>query len=91
MSGEYDDQLVWPFSFDIELLNWRNDEEHHKRTLSIVARHGFVKVTEIIFGASTGFENFISCVHSSLAYDPSENTEYLQEDCLQFRIKMNTE
>ena len=76
-------------SFDIELLNWRNDEEHHKRTLSIVARHGFVKVTEIIFGASTGFENFIS--HSSLAYDPSENTEYLQEDCLQFRIKMNTE
>ena len=91
MLGEYDDQLVWPFigKFDIELLNWRNDEEHHKMTLSIVAWQGFVKVTEGIFGKLLGFEDFIA--HSSLAYDPIRNTEYLQEDCLRFRVNVNTE
>ena len=91
LAGDYDDQLEWPFvgNFDFELLNWRNNKEHHKTTLSIDARHGFVKVTEGIFGKPWGFHDFIS--HSSLTYDPTRNTEYLQEDCLRFRVNMNTE
>ena len=91
MAGEYDDQLEWPFTgkFDIELLNWRSDKEHYKLTVSIVARYEFVKVTEGMFGKSWGFSDFIS--YSSLAYDPIMNTEYLQEDCLRFRINLNTE
>ena len=90
MAGEYDDQLKWPFvgNFDIELLNWRNDKEHYKRTLLIIPWHGVVKVTEGIFGKRCGLPDFIA--HSSLAYDPTSDTEYLQEDCLRFRVNMNT-
>ena len=87
MSGEYDDQLVYGLSLGSLILSCLTGET--TITLSIVARHDFVKVTERIFGASTGFENFIS--HSSLVYDASENTEYLQEDCLRFRINLNIE
>ena len=90
MAGEYDDQLEWPFvgKFDIELLNWRNDKNHRKKTLSIIARHGFMKVTEGMIGESRGLIKFVS--HSILAYDYLQNTEYLQEDCLRFRVNVNT-
>ena len=90
MAGEYDDQLEWPFvgKFDIELLNWREDKGHHTKTVSIGAWNGFVKCTERIFGPSQGFHDFIS--HSSLVYDPLRNVEYLQEDCLRFRVSLNT-
>ena len=88
--GEYDDQLEWPFvgEFDIELLNWRENKEHYTKTSSILAGDGFVKVTKRIFGASKGFSNFIP--HSSLVYDYLRKVEYLQEDCLRFRVSMKT-
>ena len=90
MVGEYDDQLKWPFvgKFDVELLNWREDKSHLTKTLSIGARNEFVKVTEGIFGSGLGFYDFIS--HSSIAYDPLRDVEYLQEDCLRFRVSLDT-
>ena len=91
MKGEHDDQLEWPFIgiFDVELLNWREDKSHYTRTVSIGAGSRFVKVTGKVFGISSlGFHNFIP--HSSLAYDPLRNVEYLQEDCLRFRVNMKT-
>ena len=89
MAGEYDDQLKWPFvgTFDIELLNWREDKRHHTRTVSIGARNGFVKCTGKVFGSALGFHDFIS--HSSLAYNPLRNVEYLQDDCLRFRVRLS--
>ena len=91
MAGEYDDQLKWPsvVKFDIELLNWRSNKGHYKRTISIVAGHEFEKVTEGTFGVALGISDFIA--HSSLASDKLWNKEYLQKDCLRFRVNLNNE
>ena len=91
MAGEYDDQLVWPFAsnFDIELLNWRNNAMHCKQILQFGDNNQPHKVPkEDIYGLTWGYSQFIP--HSSLAYDSTSNVEYLQEDCLRFRVSMST-
>ena len=90
MPGEYDDQLEWPFvgKFSIKLLNWRENKRHHKVTLPIGAEQEFEKVIEGKSGTSWGVHDFIS--HSWLAYDSLRDTEYLQEDCLRWRVDMYT-
>ena len=88
MAGEYDDQLRWPFvgNIDIELLNWREDKGHHKMNLPILASNGFVQVTKGMYGNACGHSHFIA--HKSLVYNQVRNTEYLQDDCLRFRINL---
>ena len=46
MAGDHDDQLQWPFVGDIEfmLLNWLEDKGHYRKTLSIEASDGLVRV-----------------------------------------------
>ena len=93
MKGEHDQHLQWPFTGVIifELLNWREDKEHHNKTLSINSSSGYVRVTQSMYGASHGYRQFIP--HSSLLYNPATNTEYLQDDCLRLRVnvtKINT-
>ena len=87
MAGEYDDQLQWPFVGDIEfmLLNWLENNEHHKKTLSINASSGLVRALQGDYGKSWGFSEFI--LHSSLRYNRSTNTEYVQNDFLRLRVK----
>ena len=54
-------------------------------TLPITADCGFVQVTgRQQYGASYGWYQFIS--HSSLFYNPTTNTEYVRDDCLQLRV-----
>ena len=88
MRGEHDQHLQWPFTGDIiiELLNWREDKEHYKETVTIVESHGFVQVTEGTYGNSTGYPQFIS--HSSLPYNSTTNTEYLRDDCLRLGVSI---
>ena len=90
MTGDNDDQLQWPFVGDINimLLNWRENKGHFKKNISINAASDFVRVLDCNFGTSFGYANFIS--HSSLSYNSSTNTEYLQDDCLRFRVNMVT-
>ena len=90
MAGDNDDQLQWPFVGDINivLLNWREGKRHFKRTLLINASNGFVRVIERRFGSCLGHRQFIT--HSSLPYNRFTNTEYLQDDCLRFRVNMVT-
>ena len=85
MAGDHDDKLQWPLvgDIDIELLNWRADKEHHKMTISTGAA-GFTRVLEGVVGQSWGYSRFIA--HPSLPYNRSANTEYLQNDCLRFRV-----
>ena len=87
MAGDNDDQLQWPFVGDVEfmLLNWLEDRGHHKKTLSIVESSGLVRVLAGDYGKCWGFSQFIS--HSSLNYNRSANTEYLQNDSLCLRVK----
>ena len=88
MRGEHDQHLQWPFTGDIiiELLNWREDKEHHKMTLLLDESDGFVQVTKGMYENNCGFDQFIS--HSSLPYNSTTNTEYLQEDCLRLRVSV---
>ena len=88
MAGDNDDQLQWPFVgvIDIMLLNWREGDRHYKKTLLINATDRFVRVFEGNFGKSVGYSQFIP--HSSLPYKHSTKTEYLQDDCLRFRVNM---
>ena len=91
MKGEYDSDLVWPFEgdVDIELLNWRDDNNHHLTTVHLnryTDHNGRCnsRVTEEEHAPSRlGTPCFIS--HSSLN-NPDTNTEYLQDDCLRIRV-----
>ena len=88
ISGEYDDQLRWPFVGDVVvgLQNWKENKGHYKKTIPVRAANGFNKVTEGVFGAPRGIRQFIA--HSSLPYNSTSNTEYLQtaQDCLKLRV-----
>ena len=88
MRGEYDQHLQWPFTGDItmELLNWKEDRGHSKKTQSIDVTAGFARVKEGMFGRSRVWRQFIS--HSFLSYNPTTNTEYLQDDCLRLRVNV---
>ena len=88
MRGEHDHLLHWPFTGDIiiELLNWGEDEKHHKKTLTIDSSDDYVRVTQGMYGKSVGYGQFIS--HSSLPYNPITDTEYLQDDCLRLRVSI---
>ena len=91
MAGDNDDQLQWPLVGDIDiiLLNWREDKRHYyNRTISIDTASGFIRVLEGRYGHTMGYHRFIS--HSFLPYDRSDNTEYLQDDSLRFRVNMVT-
>ena len=90
MAGNNDDQLQWPFvgDIDIMLLNWREDNGHHKMTLSINAASGLIRVIDGVVGQSWGYPRFISLL--SLFYNSSTNTEYLQDDCVRLRVNMAT-
>ena len=84
MRGERDQHLQWPVTgkIDIELINWADDKNHYKMTLSIDASKNFVRVTNGEFGNSIGYQQFIP--HSSLSHD----SQYVYEDCLRFRVSI---
>ena len=89
MRGEHDQHLQWPFTgeFFIEVLNWREDKGHHCMILSIFSDYGFVRIAgQQKYGQSRGWPQFISL--SSLPYNPTTNTEYLQDDCLRLRVSI---
>ena len=87
MKGQHDDRLQWPFTGTIifELLNWLEDKEHYKRTLTIDTKDDFVRVTEGKFGRSFGYPQVIS--HSSLT-SSTTNTQYLYQDCIHVRVQV---
>ena len=90
MKGPNDDSLLWPFSGDVtvELLNWRDDSCHYKKIIELsanvtnTARH---RVTDGERGSGWGHEQYIQ--HSALEVNDTNNTQYLQDDCLYFRVK----
>ena len=74
----------------VELLNWRQDANHHSHTISFHERVPSEASGRVLVGDSAsgiwGTRSFIS--HDSLAHNHSTNTEYLQDDCLCFRVKV---
>ena len=91
MSGEYDDELQWPFEGDIrvELLNWREDKNHHSDTILLSRCTDpddtyTCRVTDLNDQESIGIHEFIS--HADLA--STSNAEYLCEDYLKLRVSV---
>ena len=84
LNGNHDEKLEWPakFNFTIELLNWRENQEHRKATAT-----GPTNKDPSFLPNIKGSCLYIS--YSSLLYDPLNNTEYLQDDCLRLRVLNN--
>ena len=87
---KYDSGLNWPFEGDIivELVNWREDKNHLSHTI-VFDDHTDPKFSSRVTEGSS-YERHGSddvFLHSSLSYNPVTNTEYLQDDCLRFRVK----
>ena len=88
--GEYDSGLNWPFEGDIivELINWRVGKNHLSHTIVFDDRTDPKFSSRVTEGSSYerhGSDDVFP--HSSLSYNPVTNTEYLQDDCLRFRVK----
>ena len=73
-----DDELEWPFegSITVDLLNQQEDKGHHSGTFNLNRYSDDAR--------SCGSSRFIS--HTDLSYNPTTNTEYLQDDCLRLRV-----
>ena len=82
MRGEYDDDLVWPFTSDIslKLMNHRADEEHLEHTFNYVAERPVSEGERAISGIRRA--KFIP--HSALSY--SRNAGFLNKDSLKFKV-----
>ena len=80
LKEKHDDTLKWPFTgtYCIELLNQLEDKNHHTRTTNITSTH------KLIVGSDWGYHKFIP--HSKLSHDPFNNTQYLKDDTLYFRL-----
>ena len=88
--GEYDSELNWPFEGDIivELINWRVDKNHLSHMI-VFDYHTDPKFSSRVTDSGSYERHGSDDVfpHSSLSYNPVTNTEYLQDDCLRFRVK----
>ena len=80
--GEYDAQLKWPFvgKITFALLNQLEDKNHHQKTTTVTAAHS-ARV-----GSLLGERLFIP--HSALDYDAVDNTQYLKDNTLYFRMSV---
>ena len=91
MRGVYDDELEWPLEGDflVELLNWREDKNHHSYTIPLNRYTDpdgkyTSRVTDRDNRMSIGNHKFIS--HADLV--STTNTEYLCEDYLKLRVSV---
>ena len=84
MKGDNDDSLSWPFtgSVTVKLLNQLEDKNHHKLALTEVACQRVVDGEIALCGR--GWYKFI--YHADLDYNAHENTQYLKDDTLVFRV-----
>ncbi len=91
MRGEYDDQLKFPFKGTIkfELLNQLEDKNHHCKSYTHDGTDDGSK--RVIDGersdTAEGEPAFIP--HEDLGQNAIKNCQYLQDDCLVFRISVD--
>ena len=92
MKGEYDGSLTFSFRgvFTVEIINWLQDQHHIQDTIHITddtdddhKRGG--RVTTDYTPKATSIPNMLP--HSSLPYNPTTNTQYLDDDdCMRIRV-----
>ena len=87
--GEFDSQLKWPFrgTFTIQLVNQLKDEGHHTRTISYADMTPDMSAAQVTDGERAlgwGWIKFL--LQSELGLSVANNCQYLEDDCLFFRI-----
>ena len=82
LKGDNDDNLKWPFigTVKIELLNQLEDNNHHLMTVP------FNQEEDAHVGSAWGYRWFTP--HSKLTHDLVNNTQYLKDDTLYFRVSV---
>ena len=83
--GPYNDNLQWPFigTLVFELLNQLADRNHHTSTLALFEKR------DARVGNNWGFGEFF--LHSELSDDSTNDTQYLMEDTLYFKVTVTVE
>ena len=72
----------------MELLNWREDKNHHSYNIQFHERVPGENNRRVeVSGDSKNWGNGSFIFHYSLSYNNSTNTEYLKDDCLCIRVK----
>ena len=93
MRGENDDHLPWPFTgtVTVELLNQLKDDNHHYDELpfSPDKKASQRVVNEERSSHGYGIPRYIP--HSDLGYNEAKNCQYLKDNCLYFRVKVDAE
>ena len=77
------------YSWRCNLLNWKEDNGHHSKVIELSSNASNSACNRVTTGErgseSWGKSQFIQ--YSSLEYNPSKNTQYLQDNCLLFSVK----
>ena len=83
--GEYDDE-IFEVDIQIELLNWREDKNHHSATICFNRHdHTVYRITSQDTATRLGqLHQFISHTH----LEPTDNTRYLHGDFIKLRVNV---
>jgi len=84
MRSEYGDDLSWPIQItaNLQLLNQRGEHRHVVASLKlsgVVRETGRIEIARKLIA------------HSALGYDAVNNTQYLKDDCLKFRLYLKVD
>ena len=89
MRGEFDDHLKWPFRgcVVIQLCNQLQDKYHHGYTIDFSETTDARVISRVTSGerADSGWGCDL-IPHSDLNFNPTNNCQYLKNDCLYFKI-----
>ena len=87
MSGENDDNLVWPLraTFTVTLLNQIRDANHRSHVFTIDEKHNKCKVLGDSPGPGIGYTTFAAL--GELNLDEAKQCHYLRGDTLYFRVE----
>jgi len=90
MQGEFDDILKWPFQgrVVIQLCNQLQDKFHCGHTIDFSETTNAKIISQVITGNRTGsgWGSSTLIPHKKLNFNPSNNCQYLKNDCLHFQI-----
>ena len=90
MQGEFDDHLKWPFQGHvvIQLCNQLQDKYHLGHTIGFSETTDAEITCRVTSGekAKVGWGNATLIPHKNLNFNPTNNCQYLKNDCLHFQI-----
>ena len=91
MRGENDDHLPWPFTgtVTVELLNQLEDKNHHSSEITFPQDDEISQRVTDGEKARLGYGDPCYIPHFSLGYDEAKHCQYLKDDCLYFRVKVD--